>query len=365
MPVHWYYNPRDIVKDFGRITDFQAPKARHPSSIMSLSNTGGAGRGGQEGDIIGDVINHGKKHLWGKANVHYHHGMAAGENTLNAVVARLLLRNLVDSSGNYSPKSFLDAYVKFMRTPGSHNDTYAESYHRMFFKNLVSGKPAERCADDDGHNIASMGGFVLLPPVALLTAAAGGAGAATTPQGLKAVRDATVAQMYCTHNSRQLQGIAEIYGELLARTLYGDDLRSAVADAARKVGFDVDKVVKAAPGDDDTAVIGGRFSPACYIEESFPSLLFLAYKYADSPEKALIANTNVGGENCHRGAALGALMGAAHGMKAWPERWVTGLAAAGDVSKEAEAFSEVCRRKFEESAGAAKGAGGAGPAKLA
>lgn len=28
MPVHWYYNPRDIVKDFGRITDFRAPKAK-------------------------------------------------------------------------------------------------------------------------------------------------------------------------------------------------------------------------------------------------------------------------------------------------------------------------------------------------
>ena len=41
------------------------PKARHPSSIMQLSNTGGAGRGSQTGNIIGDVINHGKKKFWG------------------------------------------------------------------------------------------------------------------------------------------------------------------------------------------------------------------------------------------------------------------------------------------------------------
>lgn len=52
MPVHWYYNPTDIDRDFGRITGFVAPKARHPSSIMSLSNTGGAGRGGQSGTIM-------------------------------------------------------------------------------------------------------------------------------------------------------------------------------------------------------------------------------------------------------------------------------------------------------------------------
>ena len=38
------------------------------------------------------------------------------------------------------------------------------------------------------------------------------------------------------------------------------------------------------------------------------SVLYLAYKYADSFEGAVVANTNVGGENCHRGSALGALM---------------------------------------------------------
>lgn len=53
MPVHWYYNPMDIRRDFGIITTYQPPRARHPSSIMSLSNTGGHGRGDQRGRIIG------------------------------------------------------------------------------------------------------------------------------------------------------------------------------------------------------------------------------------------------------------------------------------------------------------------------
>lgn len=34
------------------------------------------------------------------------------------------------------------------------------------------------------------------------------------------------------------------------------------------------------------------------------SVLYLAYKHADSFEDAVLANTNVGGENCHRGSAL-------------------------------------------------------------
>lgn len=33
---------------------------------------------------------------------------------------------------------------------------------------------------------------------------------------------------------------------------------------------------------------------ACYIDSSYPALLFFAYKYADSPERAVLANANAG-----------------------------------------------------------------------
>lgn len=92
--------------------------------------------------------------------------MAAGENTLNTVCARLLLRTLLEQNGDaaraggaeaktsskklYDPQAWLSTYIDFMRTPGSHNDTYAETYHRMFFRNLVErGLPAEKVRDFD------------------------------------------------------------------------------------------------------------------------------------------------------------------------------------------------------------------------
>lgn len=75
------------------------------------------------------IINHGKHQFWGKPGVHYHQGMKAGENTLNAICARVVLRGIA-AGGGYSPERFLEDYVKFMTTPGSHNDTYAESFHR-------------------------------------------------------------------------------------------------------------------------------------------------------------------------------------------------------------------------------------------
>lgn len=131
MPVHWYYNIAALWQDFGQIKDYQAPKAHHPNSIMALANTSKAGRGTQEGDIVGSVILKGKKHHWGPANRHYHQGMQAGENTLNLLCARVLLRSL-NGSGDYAPADFLHDYISFMTEPDRHNDTYAESYHRDF-----------------------------------------------------------------------------------------------------------------------------------------------------------------------------------------------------------------------------------------
>lgn len=45
------------------------------------------------------------------------------------------------------------------------------------------------------------------------------------------------------------------------------------------------------------------------------SVMSPVMQYAGSFEEAVLANTNAGGENCHRGSALGALMGAAVGEK--------------------------------------------------
>jgi ADP-ribosylglycohydrolase len=75
----------------------------------------------------------------------------------------------------------------------------------------------------------------------------------------------------------------------------------------------------------DTEIIGKRLSPACYVQDAVPAVLYLALKYHDQPEKALIVNTHLGGDNAHRGAVLGALLGAEHGLDGFPSRWRSGL----------------------------------------
>ena len=114
---------------------------------MNLSNTGGGGRGSDKGEIIGDVICHGKRQFWLKGGAyHYHHGLKAGEGTLEASLERLLLRSMVTHGGHFDRDSFLDSYIGFMTTKGSHNDVYAGTCHRMFFANWVQGKDPKNCA---------------------------------------------------------------------------------------------------------------------------------------------------------------------------------------------------------------------------
>ena len=104
-----------------------APRPHTPQgSIMNKSNTGGAGRGGVKGSIIGDVINHGKKRYWAPGqSYHYHCTLDAGENTLEAQLVVQLLASVVATGGSFQPDHFRDTYVNWMTTPGSHNDAYA------------------------------------------------------------------------------------------------------------------------------------------------------------------------------------------------------------------------------------------------
>lgn len=191
------------------VREYQAPRDLHPGSIMSLSSTGAAGRGSQEGDVVGSVILHGKKHLWGRPNRHYHAGLQAGDNTLNLLCARVILRSL-NATGSYDAGGFLRDYIAFMTTPGSHDDTYAESYHRDFFANFARGVPPERCAGAEGHDTASIGGLVSLPPVIA---------AAMREDDPAAVDRLLLAHLRLTHRSRKLERYALALGGLLSRLL--------------------------------------------------------------------------------------------------------------------------------------------------
>jgi ADP-ribosylglycohydrolase len=309
MPVHWYYDPGDIFRQFpGGIQGFEAAPAQHPSSIMNLHSTSGGGRGGQRGSIVGDVILKGRKDLWGQPGIHYHHGLPAGENTLNAYCARLMLRHL--AAGEYDGPGFLEAYVAFMTAdPPQHPDTYAESFHRGFFANWRAGKALTECGAVT-HDTPSIGGLVMIGALALTLLARG--------MRVDDVGQAARTQLGYTHPDEGLAVVCDAYVELLHKLLLStsaDDAREQIAAAAASTaGAGFTRLLHAPPREDAT-VVGGKYSLACYIDSSWPVVLYLAHKYLDDPLQGLLQNTNLGGENCHRGAVLGTILGAASGCR--------------------------------------------------
>jgi ADP-ribosylglycohydrolase len=170
MPAHWYYDGFcQVMTDYhGPIQGYVQPKYLLPGSIMNRSNTGGAGRGDFTGDIIGTVINHGKKKYWDPAEeYHYHCTLQKGENTLDAQLVRLVVQGICSKNGSFSSELLRTQYVKFMTTPGSHNDAYASTTHRMFFANRAKGVPVKECPDNDGKNVDVVDGLLMGIPVSL------------------------------------------------------------------------------------------------------------------------------------------------------------------------------------------------------
>ena len=274
---------------------------------MPLHSTSQGGRGTQHSlgatrQIIGDVILKGRREFWGQANQHYHCGMQAGENTLNAHCARVLMRSIIDSKHHYDSAHWLADYIAFMTAnPPQHSDTYAESYHRGFFANLESGKPPSQCGALT-HDTASIGGLVGIAALVFFLRL----------QGIPLQQVQVIAQKHLllTHPDDSLARVCASYVTLLDALLFRDsseDPTAILQDCGRRAGIDLQALVAKGRGDRD--IVGRMFSSACYISDSWPSVLYFAFKYRGQTKNGLVANTNAGGDNVHRGAVLGVILG--------------------------------------------------------
>jgi ADP-ribosylglycohydrolase len=302
MPVHWYYNRQALNDDYGLVTDYLAPHNPHPDSILWRSSYAALN---SKGEIL-----HDQAPYWGQKGIHYHQFLKAGENTLNVKICRLLIES-INQTGTYEVYDFMRRYIAFMTTPGSHQDTYIEECHRNFFANYARGISPRKCGVAEKH----IGGLVGMVPVVVVYF--------NRPDNARA---AALAHLALTHPGVKMKTAGSLFIDLLLKVLNGTPLQAAILESIEAqnnplLGHPFTKWLD----DPDDWVIGPRFSTACYVEDSVPAVIYLALKYHDDPEKALIVNTNLGGDNAARGAVLGALLGAAHGVEKFPDRWVQGL----------------------------------------
>jgi ADP-ribosylglycohydrolase len=378
-PSHWYYGGlRQIQGDYGPagIAGYVQPVTKLPGSILNKSDLSGGGRssGGASSrraknansavpvpvpavlppSIIGHVINHGKQDLWSPSKqIHYHATLHAGETTLEASLARVLMQSIVKTGGVFDKDHFRQAYVEFMMRPGSHNDTYASTCHRMFFANKIyQGRPDDQCPDNDGHNVDTIDGLVLPTITALAVAAR----AFTTDRDrssiVKEAETAAKATASVTRRSDVLERAAAAWSRtVVAAVLSHNDnsnndnndysFATALQETATAIGM------RRAP-----TTTGPDQMTACYLDSAMPALLDSVAKYtlkagtgnnrqqtpAVSVKTALLNNANAGGENVHRGSCLGAVLGAHAGMEHMPPELVTGLYHHDQLAAEIDEF---------------------------
>ncbi len=292
MPVHWYYDTQALDKDYGIISGYLPPKNIHPNSILwrSVYNP----------KCVNSDILHGQKKYWGKRNIHYHQHLQSGENTLNLQLACELYRHII-LAGDFQVEHWLRRYVEVMLTPGWHNDTYAEEYHRSFFTNYSNGKPLLSCGVMDYH----IGALSLIP--ALLA-------------GLEAVgHDDNSHQMECalalvrsTHDHPSSLRAAADLTRILFHLSNGFGIRDTLMQLPIP-GVSI-KNLRKWEKLDDRQVVGEILSPACYLPESFLASLYFAWKYHDDLSQAVISNATVGGDNCHRGVVVGSVVATQTGV---------------------------------------------------
>jgi ADP-ribosyl-[dinitrogen reductase] hydrolase len=288
MPGHWYYDRAALQQDYGTLDHFVAPRNPHPGSILWRSRY-------ETINARGDILRE-QAQYWGQREIHYHQFLAAGENTLNFKLAAELY-SMVRERGGYDADAWLNRYIDRMLEPGWHRDTYLEEYHRAFFTRYAQGKTPRKCGISDEH----IGGLATVPA---LVAALGGL---PLDEILRTVKE----HVGLTHAHANVLRAAATLTRLLVAVAAGDSLREAMQrEAGDWISGTKAESWKNQP---DQHVIGARFSPACYIAEAMPAALYLVWKYHDDFTAGITANAMVGGDNCHRGAVVGSLLGAACG----------------------------------------------------
>jgi ADP-ribosylglycohydrolase len=302
MPVHWYYNRAVLKQDYGRVHNYLAPKNPHPDSELWKHHYKPTGPN--------DDILHEQARYWGKKGVHYHQFLRAGENTLNVKLCSLLIRSLKEKQ-TYDPMDYLDRLISVMLTPGQHRDTYIDEYLRGFFKRYAKGVPIRECGLQEKH----LSGLIGLLPIVIYYR--------NDPER---AYTAALEHVSLTHRGPLVEMAARLFIEVLLALFSGQDVRNAITELINRRSYSfLEHDFMALINNSDAGVMDNHLGAGCFIDESLPVVIYLLLKYDKQAEKGLIVNTNLGGNNAARGAILGALLGAANGVQAFPVRWIKGL----------------------------------------
>lgn len=275
LGVHWVYNTDVIDKKFGRVEQYHDPLTS------------------------------------------YHKGKKAGDFTHYGDQMLVLLESLSSGAG-FDGHAFAQRWRRFF----ADYQGYFDKATRSTLDNMDQGTDLTAC----GSNSDDLAGAARMAPLV-----------AVYGHDLDKLVQSAATQTAITHNNQQVVDCAEFFARSLFAVLSGHSPAAALA-ATLESHFSNSSIAslisKGLEGRDrDTREAIAEWGQMCSVAAALPGSVHLIVRYADDFKTAMIENVMAGGDSAARGVMAGMVLGAAHGMDAIPERWISGLNAGDRISR--------------------------------
>lgn len=311
MPAHGYMTQKSIFNEYGVISDYVRPKTPHPESITQhLSKI----KLKPEYDYIGK-----RRPDWERFGTHPHATLRPGENTLPLYLAMHLMACIIENK-EFDYVKWDERYRYIMISDGGHNDTFVPTVHRTYFENLNEGRDVEKNASSE----ARISDIVIFIPLMMLA----------YKDSVKTRKNITTCIKKFTIGESTLRSVLFV-AEILVDILKGASLEDLIYNKLPHTNnhfaldFPYKHWIEISEDDNEMAKRIGR---SANLTESLVLSLYIALKYKNKMEDALLVNTNIGGECTGRGALIGALLGGQLGTSGVPAKFAERLVYVQELS---------------------------------
>ena len=278
LAPHWIYDQAEIEERFGEVRDLQAPPA--------------------DG---------------------YHGEKERGDQTHYGDQALILLESLEATGGKFQ----LDDFANRWREYWKQSESYRDSATKETLTKIAEGHSPLQ----SGSASSDLGGASRIAPLLL----------ALRNEDPGAIIEAACAQTALTHNTPEVIAGSEFIARTVLSLVQGMSVECALRTATMLPLHSLQlqnylkkaEAVRDLPTNDAVRQLG----QSCPIEKALPAVFLILLKHGDDFETALIENVMAGGDSAARGKVLGIILGAAHGVRAIPERWIEHIAARPQIEK--------------------------------
>jgi ADP-ribosylglycohydrolase len=246
----------------------------------------------------------------------YHPGKAAGDFTHYGDQMLVLLESLAGADGSLI--NWPADWQRWAEKARDDRKSYFDGATRSTLENLSAGVAEPSDSSD-------LGGAARIAPLLAFHRDPG--------QLIPLAR----AETALTHGDPQVIDAAEFFARAAISVAGGAGFEEAFDEAASHPYDALPAIDWVTLGRDaaagDLAAEAGALGLGCGIGGAFPITLAVAFRHEADPVAALAANGMLGGDSASRGLLLGLLMGARHGVAAFPAEWRGGLRALETIER--------------------------------